>query len=172
MKKILSSKSLYDGKIIKVFLDEVMVDDLYMKREVVRHRGGCAILAERDDKFVFVTQYRHPFGEDFFEIPAGTREVGEDVAVTASRELEEECGFKPKGLQFICEYAVSPGYTDEVLYLYYANELVESKQNFDEDERINLIWMPKKQALDLAKSGKIKDGKTLISLLWYIANKS
>ena len=171
MKNILSSKLIYDGRVIKVFFEEVEVDGMLLKREIVRHSGGCAVLAEKDGKFAFVSQYRHPFGENFFEIPAGKREVGEPVDITASRELEEECGLKPTGLEFICEYAVSPGYSDEIIYLYYANDFVLSTQNFDEDEQIEVKWLDKEEALNLAKNGKIKDGKTLVSLLWYAVNK-
>ena len=172
MKKVLSSKLLYDGRVIKVLFDEVEVDGMLLKREVVRHSGGCAVLAEKDGRFAFVTQYRHPFGENFFELPAGKREAGEPTEITASRELEEECGLKPTSLEFICEYAVSPGYTDEIIYLYYANDFELSSQHFDEDEQLEVNWLDKNEALSLAKSGKIKDGKTLVALLWYAMNNA
>ena len=171
MKNLISSKLLYDGRVIKVFFEEVEVDGMLLKREIVRHNGGCAVLTEKDGKFAFVSQYRHPFGEDFFELPAGMREIGEATDITAAREVEEECGLKPTSLEFICEFAVSPGYTNEIISIYYANDFIISKQNFDEDEKIIVHWLDKDEALNLAKSGKIKDGKTLVALLWYMANK-
>lgn len=170
MNKLLSSKIIYDGKVIRVFFDELECDGKVIKREVVRHNGGCAVLAKNQGEFIFVKQYRHPFGEEFLELPAGMCEVGERVENTASRELEEECGLKPLKLTHICEFAVSPGYTNELLNLYYADEFLPSKQSFDEDESLTLVRIPIEKAIQMAKDGQIKDGKTLVALLWYIAN--
>ena len=167
MKKLLNSKEIYKGKIVSLYFDEVEYDGMNLKREVVRHRGGSAVLAKLNEKFAFVRQYRHPFGEEFFEIPAGTRDFNEDPKQTAYRELQEECGLRAKDLQLICEYAVSPGYTDEVLYLYYADEFDFVEQNFDEDEKLSVEWLSVQECIDMALNGKIKDGKTNIVLLWY-----
>ena len=142
---------------------------MLLKREVVRHRGGAAVLAERDGKFAFVRQYRHPCGEDFFEIPAGTKDSTEKSEATAYRELQEECGLKADHFTFICDYAVSPGYTDEVLSLFYANNFTDVAQSLDEDESLSVEWVSVEESLQMALSGKIKDGKTLVALLWYNA---
>ncbi len=168
MKKLLNSKAIYNGKVINVYLDEVEYDGMLLKREVVRHRGGAAVLAEKDGKFAFVRQYRHPFGELFFEIPAGTRDGDESGETTAFRELQEECGLKAEKLEHICDYAVSPGYTDEVLHLFYANAFEEVSQHFDDDEELTVEWLDKKLCLSMAINGEIKDGKTMIVLLWYL----
>ena len=167
MKKLLSSQTIYEGKIIKVYLEKVEYDGSLLTREVVRHRGGAGILAEKDGKFAFVRQYRHPFGEVFFEIPAGTRDGGESGEITAFRELQEECGLKAKSLRHICDYAVSPGYTDEVLHLYYANDFELTNQNLDDDEQLTVEWIDKKTCFEMALNGQIKDGKTMLVLSWY-----
>ena len=90
----------------------------------------------------------------------------------ALRELEEECGLVANEIQFICEFAVSPGYTDEKIFLYYANNFNKGKQNFDEDESLTVIWMQKEQAFEMLKNGEIKDAKTVIALQWYKLNKT
>ena len=122
MKKLLNSKSIYNGKIINVFVDEVEVNGNLLVREVVRHNGGASVLAEKDGCFAFVSQYRHPHGRELLELPAGTRDGDELGELTAYRELQEECGLRAKKLTHICDFAVSPGYSSEILHLYYANE--------------------------------------------------
>ncbi|MBQ7408804.1 MAG: NUDIX hydrolase, partial [Clostridia bacterium] len=68
-------------------------------------------------------------------------------------------------------YAVSPGYSSESLYLYYANDFEFVEQNLDSDEQLEVEWIDKRKALHMAKTGEIRDGKTLVALLWYIANR-
>lgn len=169
MKKLLNSKEIYKGKIIKVFFDEVEVDGNLLMREVVRHNGGSAVLAERKGFFAFVRQYRHPLGREFLELPAGTRDGNETGEVTACRELQEECGLKAKDLLHICDFAVSPGYSDEILHIYYASDFEEVDRRLDEDEFLSVEWIDKKTAIQMAINGEIQDGKTLTALLWYQA---
>lgn len=168
MKKIIKSDNVYKGKVVDLYVDELEYGGMFLKREVVRHSGGAGVLVEKDEKFAFVRQYRHPFGCEFVEIPAGKRDNGESGEQTAYRELIEECGLKAKKLHFICEYSVSPGYTDEVLYLYYANDFEQTSQRFDDDESLVVEWVDKRECLQMALDGQIKDGKTLICLLWYL----
>ncbi len=169
MKKLLSSKELYKGKIINVYLEEVEVDGNRLVREVVRHNGGSAVLAEKDGLFAFVRQYRHPNGRNFLEIPAGTRDGDELGEVTAYRELQEECGLKAKSLTHICDFAVSPGYSNEILHIYYANDFETVERHLDEDEFLSVEWIDKEVAISMAINGEIQDGKTLTALLWYKA---
>lgn len=169
--KLVESKVKYDGRIIKVFADKISHDGEVIFREVVRHSGGAGVLVERDDKFAFVRQYRHPFGREFLEIPAGTRNGGEPPFNTAVRELEEECGIVSDQLQLISEFAVSPGYTDEMLYVYYCNSFKNGVQKLDDDEDLTVEWIEKSKALKMLVDGEIKDGKTVVALLWYMNNK-
>lgn len=167
MNKTLSSKSIYNGKVVKLFVDEIQNEDVVAVREVVRHSGGAAVLAEKDGKFAFVRQYRHPLGEEIYEIPAGTREKGEDPIVTAARELSEECGLIPKNLVLISAFAVSPGYTDEILHVYYADDFEYSNVCLDSDERLVTRWIDKEKALKMLSEHAFIDAKTIIALQWY-----
>ena len=106
MIKLLNSQKIFDGRVIKVFRDEISEDGVSLYREVVRHGGGACVLAEKDGAFAFVRQYRHPVGEYMLELPAGKREGNEDFEVTARRELEEECALKAKELKKITVFAL------------------------------------------------------------------
>ena len=169
--KITCSELKYNGRIIKVYFDSIETEGKQIYREVIRHNGGAGILVEKDGKFAFVRQYRHPFGCDFLEIPAGMKNTNECANVTAVRELEEECGLIANQIHFMCEFAVSPGYTDEKIFLYYADSFKYGKQNFDEDESLTVIWVQKEIAFNMLEKGEINDAKTIIALQWYKLNK-
>ncbi len=170
MIKLLNSQKIFDGRVIKVFRDEISEDGVSLYREVVRHGGGACVLAEKDGAFAFVRQYRHPVGEYMLELPAGKREGNEDFEVTARRELEEECALKAKELKKITVFAVSPGYDDELIGVFYANKFENSKQKLDDDEILTFEWIEKQKAFEMAENGEITDGKTLLALWWYKAN--
>lgn len=169
MIKTKDSKLMFSGKIIDLYLDNVEIDGVACTREYVRHRGGVAILAEKDGKFALVRQNRYPLGEDMWELPAGKREKGEPPEITAARELEEETGTVAEKLYPICRFSVSPGYTDEIIYLYYANEFKKGAVHLDEDEFLTCEWMDIERVFQMAESGEIYDGKTLIALYKYRA---
>ena len=170
MIKLLNSQKIFDGRVIKVFRDEISEDGVSLYREVVRHGGGACGLAEKDGAFAFVRQYRHPVGEYMLELPAGKREGNEDFEVTARRELEEECALNAKELKKITVFAVSPGYDDELIGVFYANKFENSKQKLDDDEILTFEWIEKQKAFEMAENGGITDGKTLLALWWYKAN--
>lgn len=167
MIKTIDKKEIYKGKVVDLFVDELEIDGAKIGREVVRHRGGAAILAEKDGRFAFVRQYRHPMGESIWEIPAGTRDANEPPETTALRELEEECGLVAKNLRPIGRFAVSPGYTDEILYIYFADEFDSGTVHLDEDEFLSCSWIEKEKAFEMAENGEIYDGKTLFALYKY-----
>ena len=92
--KTLSSKKIYDGRVIKLRVDEIETDKgVKQTREVVSHGGGAAVLVVKDGKILLEKQFRYPYKEIIWEIPAGKRDKGEDFIVTARRELEEETGY-------------------------------------------------------------------------------
>ncbi len=170
MIKLLKSNKIFDGRVIKVFCDELSDNGVNLYREVVRHGGGACVLAEKNGSFAFVRQYRHPLGEFMLELPAGKREGKEPFEITALRELEEECALKAKKLKKITVFAVSPGYDDELIGVFYANEFEDSKQKLDDDEFLTVEWIKKEKAFEMAENGEITDGKTLLALWWYKAN--
>ena len=93
--ELLSRDAVYEGKIIDLVVDKIRVAGMETIREVVKHPGGVVVLAEVEpDKIPFVRQHRYPIDCDLLELPAGKIDAGEDPALSAARELEEETGFR------------------------------------------------------------------------------
>lgn len=165
--KTLSSRTVYEGKVLTLEVDEVeLYNGAHAKREIVRHHGGVAVAAlDGDENILFVRQYRYPYAECVLELPAGKLEAGEDPEACGIRELEEETGFVAGEFRFLAEIYPTPGYTDERLYLYAAKNLTFKAQNLDEDEFLSVLKIPRKKAVEMCLSGEIKDAKTVIAIL-------
>lgn len=166
--KTLSSKKLYSGKVLSFYVDDVMCPNGNKSfREYVTHPGGVCILPIVDGKIVMERQFRYPFKEDILELPAGKLEKGENPEFAAKRELEEETGYKAETLKYLgCIYP-SVGYTNEIIYLYAAENLTKTKTNFDFDEVVDIELMDKDQVLDLIDKNVIRDAKTVSAILKY-----
>lgn len=164
--KTLEETYIYNGKILNLRKDKVeLPDGKPALREVVEHSGGSAIYCEIDQKVLLVNQFRYPYKQELWEIPAGKLNVGEDPAQTAKRELEEEGGVKAETVELMFTVYPSPGYTDEIIRIYRAVGVTKSKMNLDEDEFLTARWFDKVELKNMIDNGVIKDGKTLIALL-------
>jgi ADP-ribose pyrophosphatase len=153
----------YDGKYLKVRLDDVeLVNGHAAKRVVVEHPGGVGVLAlTRDDKAVLVRQYRYPVGEELLEIPAGKLERGEIPLDCAKRELSEETGYEAANWTDLGFIYPTPGYSDERLYLFLASGLTPGETHPDTDEFVETVEMPLTELLALVANGEISDAKTV-----------
>ena len=162
----LKKEYLYKGKILNLRKDQIVLPDgKGAVREVVEHSGGSCIVCERDGKILLVRQFRYPYMQELLELPAGKLNVGEDPAITAIRELEEEGGIRAEKVELMFEVYPSPGYTDEIIRIYKAVGIKETKVNLDEDEFLESVWIDKPTLKQMVANGEIKDGKTLIALL-------
>ena len=169
--KKLKSKVVYSGKIVTLEVDEVeLPDGKTSYRECVRHSGGAAVLLVKDEKILLVKQFRYLYGKPIYEIPAGKLNEGEDPEIAAARELEEETGCKAK-LSHLLDIYPTPGYTDEIIHIYFAENYEVSKQKLDEGEFLNYSFIDIKTVLDMIESGEINDGKTIIALYKYLLTK-
>ena len=173
--KPLSSTEIYNGKIIRVRRDEVeLPGGNQTVREVVSHIGGVGIVALDDQENVLlVRQYRYPVGQELIEIPAGTLTKGEDPMVCGIRELKEETGatagrFTPLG-SILC----SPGFCNQRLYLYLAEDLSFGDLKLDEDEFLSGFRMHFEELVERVMSGEIDDCKTVAGVLkaWKLRQK-
>lgn len=176
MQKVLSSKLLYDGILFTVRQDEVEIKSKPYKRDIVHHKsGGVGVLAMVNNEIILVKQYRPAVQEEVIEIPAGKLEPNEDPMVTGMCELAEECGLKANKLTKICTLFATPGYCDEQIHVYYADEVspLENQVEMDEDEEITIIKMSLEDAVKAIEEGIIKDSKTIIAIqhAQIIANK-
>ena len=168
MEKKLKSNLIYDGKIIKLYNDDVVCDgDKKSTREYVVHPGGACILPIINDEIIFIKQYRYAYQKDILELPAGKLEKGEDPKDAAKRELEEETGYIAGELIPLGSVYPSVGYTDEVIHLFLGRNLTRGKQHFDYDENIDVVRIKIDDALDMISRDEIKDAKTVIAILKY-----
>ena len=164
--KTIESELIFDGRVVKLYKDTIELPTGKQSfREVVKHAGGVVILAVKDDKILLVKQFRYPFKEIMYELPAGKLEAGEDPFEAAKRELEEETGYcadKWTNLGYVC---TSPGYSDEKLYLYKAEDLKFTHCHPDDGEIIQAFEYKYDDVLKMTDKGEINDAKTLCALL-------
>jgi ADP-ribose pyrophosphatase len=164
--KVLSSQTVFDGKVFKVTTDLVSEGEKKYNRDVVHHHGSAVIVPVFDDgTVVLVRQYRHPAVRYLLEVPAGTLSDGERPEAGAARELEEELGLIAGRLDKLSEFFVSPGFLEEKMWVYLATGLTEGKQFLDEDEVLEIVRIPFVEALEMITSGEIQDAKTIIGLM-------
>lgn len=165
--KTLEKNVIYSGKILNLRKDRVSLPDGKAGvREIVEHSGGSAILCEKDGKILMVKQFRYAYKEEIWEIPAGKVNAGEDSVKTAFRELEEEGGIKADNMELLFTVYPSPGYTSEIIRIYRATGLTETRAHLDEDEFLSAEWIEKPRLKNMIERGEIKDSKTLIALLF------
>ncbi len=164
--KTIESDLIFDGRVVKLYKDSVELSTGQKTfREVVKHTGGVVILALKEDKVLLVKQFRYPMKEVMFELPAGKLEQGEDPFEAAKRELEEETGYCAKSWTDLGYVYTSPGYSDEKLYLYKAENLEYTYCHPDEGEIIQAFEYPLETVLSMVDSGEINDAKTLCALM-------
>ncbi|MEH7333761.1 NUDIX hydrolase [Neobacillus drentensis] len=166
--KTLHSEEIFSGKVISLHLQDVeLPNGKQSKREIVKHPGAVAILAvTNDEKIIMVEQYRKALERTIVEIPAGKLEKGEEPAVCARRELEEETGYGCESLELLTSFYTSPGFADEIVHVYLAKGLskIENSAALDEDEFVNLEELTLEEALQYVKEQKIYDAKTIYAV--------
>lgn len=164
--KTKSSTEVFSGHIMKVYKDEIFLGEKTATREVVRHKGATAILAvDENGSAFFVEQFRYPIGAPVFEAPAGKIDPGEIPLECAKRELLEECGVTAEKWTELGPMFSSPGFCDEVIHLFLAENLSESVPNPDEDEFLDIIRLPLSEVLEKVRKGEIPDSKTQVLVL-------
>ncbi|TDF99265.1 NUDIX hydrolase [Paenibacillus piri] len=160
-----SSQPIFQGKVISLQVDTVTLPNgQTATREIVKHPGAVAVLALVDDRLLVVEQYRKPMDKTLIEIPAGKLEPGEDPVEAAQRELEEETGYRCKTLKPLCSFYTSPGFADELLYIYVADELEKGRAQLDEDEFLDCMSITLEQAQQYIREGRIGDAKTITAV--------
>ncbi|MCT2537456.1 NUDIX hydrolase [Aquibacillus koreensis] len=166
--KTTKTTEIFDGKIIKLQVDDVTLPDgKTSKREIVKHPGAVAVIAlTSENKVVMVEQYRKPLEKSLVEIPAGKLEPGEKPEITAIRELEEETGYTTNNLAFVTSFYTSPGFADEILYLYFTDNLIPlvEEKDLDEDEFVELMEVTIEEAETMINEQKIHDAKTAYAI--------
>lgn len=167
---VTGSDTLYSGAIVALRVDTVaMPGGRSAKREVVEHHGAVVILAlDDEDRVVLIRQYRHPLGMRIWELPAGLLDMaGEAPEVGAARELAEEAGLAARRWAVLVDIAASPGFTDETLRVYLAEELSEVARPAPQDEEadIEIRRVPLAEAVQMVLGGEIINGAAVSGIL-------
>ena len=164
-----SSETVYEGGLLKVRRDVVrMPDGAQAWREYVLHPGAVMMLAFVDERTVLLErQFRYPRRRHFVELPAGKLEAGEPPLATARRELIEECGYEARQWWPVATLEPSIGYSDEVIHLYGARDLVHVGAKLDVGEHLQVFEATLDEALEWVRQGSITDTKTALGLLWW-----
>ena len=165
--KTLESRRVFDGYLLHLDVDTVTLPNGKQSvREVARHPGGvCVLPLHADGTVSVVEQFRYPYKEVITELPAGKLEPGENPDDAVRRELSEEVGLTAKEWHKMGIFYPSPGFTDEVLHLYFARGLSQGDCHPDDDEFLAPSRIPLRDLVEQVMRGEIPDGKTAALIL-------
>lgn len=160
------TRRIHEGSIINLRADTLTAPDgQSVIREVVEHNGGVVIASQpAKDRVLLVCQYRYSIDTELIELPAGRIEKGEDPFPAAKRELIEETGFEGQNWREMARIYSAPGFCDEVLYMYHAQDLKFVGKDLDFDEETEVLHLSLKEAWGMIAQGKIRDAKTIAGL--------
>jgi ADP-ribose pyrophosphatase len=163
----MTNKLLHKGNLIELHSEKVDLrsgDHTFF--DIVKHPGGAVVVAiNEQDEICLVKQWRHAIQKFIWELPAGCLEPGEPPLISAQRELEEETGVTAEQWADLGYITSSPGFSNEILYLFEARGIKKGTAKLDDAEQLEAHWLPLEQAFGMAISGDIIDAKTLAGLL-------
>ena len=159
-------KLIHQGNLISLYKERVdLPDDKHTHFDIVSHPGGSVIAAINDQNEVcLLKQWRHAVRQFVWEFPAGCIEENEEPLIAAKRELEEETGVVAQEWQDLGHILATPGYSNEVLYFFRAENLSTGTLNLDDAEQLEAHWLPLDDIYEMVKTGKISDAKTMALL--------
>lgn len=165
----LEDQQIFAGKIIDVHLQKVKLPNgKESYREVVFHPGAVAIIPlTPDGKLIVVRQFRKALNRSIIEIPAGKLEKNEDPHACALRELREETGCTVEQLKKIVSFYTSPGFANEIIHLFLAENCIIGNNQLDEDEFVELVTVTLEEAKQLIAQQQIIDAKTILAVYYW-----
>jgi len=163
--RILRSEYVYKGRVIRLRVDQVeLPDGRGAVREVMEHPGASVIVPiDAEGNVRLVRQYRDAISRQLLEVPAGKLDGGEEPEDCARRELREELGLVAGRLTRLTSFYSSPGFCDEILHVYLAEDLAQEKVELDHEEFIEPEWHPLEPIAGLL--AELIDGKSIIGVL-------
>jgi ADP-ribose pyrophosphatase len=161
------SRVAYEGKLLAVTVERWGDNE----REIVEHPGAVAILAvDTEDHVWLVRQLREPARKELVELPAGTREAGEEPLATAKRELREECGLTGGEWRELAAFWTTPGFCREYMHFYLAEGVEPGEAAPEDDENMEIVrWRVDELESRIAE---VEDAKTLAGLLLFLHLRS
>lgn len=173
--KTISSKTVYEGRIIDVDVLEVELENGQRSvREIVKHGVAVAIIPRLPDgRFAFIRQFRKAMDRICFEVVAGNVDHdGEHEAETAIRELQEETGYIAESMELLGPIYPSVGYCTERIDVFYCEVVSKGETSFDDDERIETVVLSEAEMDTKIRNNEISDSKTLAAWMLYKVRKS
>ena len=157
----------YSCKIFTVWEEDVqMANGRKTRQSWIDHQPTVAVMAvNKKNELLLISQYRVPINGQLLEIPAGSIDDGESPAECAQRELAEETGFRSGRLTELYAGYLLPGYCNEYMYFFLAEDLVYAPLSPDDDEVIEVMPTPWDQVFDMLQNGRIRDAKTALGIL-------
>jgi len=168
VERLISSQTVFTGRLISVHVDEVELPGGHRaRREVVTHPGAVAIVPLlADGRVIMVRQYRHAAGQVLYELPAGTLAPGESALECAKRELAEETGYEAEHVRLLFSAYLSPGYSSEIIHVFCASGLRHTATaGPDEDERLEVVTLPLSEAVAMVGRGEVQNAAAMCGLL-------
>jgi ADP-ribose pyrophosphatase len=169
----LSSRRVYAGRVIDVDIDVVRFPNGSTgEMEMVRHPGASAVVpflsdpTADDPQILLIKQYRYAANDFIYEIPAGKLDGAEDPKVCAARELREETGCTAEHIEHLYTFFTTPGFTDERIHAFMATGLSRGAVAHEKDEFMSLETVSLSKALELIKTGELKDAKSALAILY------
>ncbi len=157
---------IFQGRVFQLIKENVTFNNgVTTIMEYVDHPGATAIIPMlTNTRILLLKQYRHALRQLIWEIPAGTLDPAEPILDGAKRELVEETGYSAEEWQKLAELTPVPGYSNECIHIYLASDLRRAEQNLDTDEIIDVHEFDYTETLEMVKTGKIQDAKTIAGL--------
>jgi ADP-ribose pyrophosphatase len=168
--KILKSEMVYEGKVFGVRRDLVREPGgVRATREVITHPGSVVVLPVLGDgRIVMIQQYRHATRQYLWELVAGRIDGGESVKKAAARELLEETGYGARRYSEFLDIFPTPGFLEERMHILLAEGLTAGKAQPEEDEKIISRPYKVEELKRMMKTGKLRDGKSIAGILYYL----
>jgi ADP-ribose pyrophosphatase len=172
--EVVNHQEVYKGKIVTLHVDTIrQASGSTTIREVVLHPGGVtAIPVLEDGRILLIRQFRYAIGDFILELPAGKLDSGQTPVDTIARELEEEIGYSAGSLTHACTFYTTPGFSNESIHFFIAQHLTKTTQRLEEGEHITVEAHSLSECLRMIEDGEIRDGKTILGILWYHRNSS
>jgi ADP-ribose pyrophosphatase len=168
-----SGRRVYTGRVLNLDVDVVeFPDGTTGELEIFRHPGASAVIPflndprGEDPQILLIKQYRYAAGDYLYEIPAGRLDPGEEPVACAHRELREETGCTAASMQHLYTIYTTPGFTDEKIHIFLASELTQGDAAREADEFLTVEPVKLSRALELVKSGELRDAKSAIAILY------
>ena len=163
-----SIRNVFTGRVLTLNHEKVRLPNGQVAElEIAHHPGGAAVVAvDAEGRVCLLRQFRHAAGGWLTELPAGKLDGGEPPLECARRELAEEAGVSAGRWEKLGEFFSSPGVLTEVIHLFLARDLEPADASPEDHEVLEVTWVPLRDALDLAASGRLQDAKSVIGLLW------